>query len=499
VKSIPDREFVPVSFYSIEDVHTMHGALIQMSHHWGSMRLYTRNDKTGQWDYTSFKDFPKPTPIEPVSVCYPVLENDNAGKAAILANSMVRVYYHMPVRMDGSRARRCRSYGVVVDAERGLVVVSRRTVPINLGDMYISIAESAIIPAKVRFLHPTHNFAIVQYDPGHIGETDIRAITMCLKPLKQGDSTRLISYNRYGNPVCINTVVSDSIPIIIPPSTFPCWRSINAEVITLESPLTLDHPSGVLANDDGEVQALWLSYLSCDAEGKDREHLAGLPVKTILPALHRLQQGQEPQLRSLNIEVGPINVAQARKSGLSDRWMQELQQSGRNRGSLFWVKSVETRSNAMGVLNDLDIIITINGKLMTRLEDLDVQYTHDELTMVVLRNKKEMELKVKTTECGQGTDRLVFWAGATLQAPHKAALQQSRKVPSGVYTTARSAGSPAYMYGLMPTMWITHVNGQSTPDLDSFIAAVQACADNTYVRIKTMTFDMVPMVLSIKT
>ncbi|KAJ1949479.1 hypothetical protein EC988_004754, partial [Linderina pennispora] len=106
---------------------------------------------------------------------------------------------------------------------------------------------------------------------------------------------------------------------------------------------------------------------------------------------------------------------------------------------------------------------------------------------------------VRTTECGQGTNRLVFWAGATLQAPHKAALQQSRKVPSGVYTTARSAGSPAYMYGLSPTMWITHVNGQLTPDLDSFIAAVRACSDNTYVRIKVMTFDMVPMVLSIKT
>ncbi|KAI8326235.1 trypsin-like serine protease [Martensiomyces pterosporus] len=499
IKAIPEREFVPVSFYSIEDVHSKHGAVIQIMRHWSSLRIYTRNDSTGLWDFTTIRECPKPREISPVNVKFPVLDNVNAGKAAELANSMVKVLYQMPIRIDGSLAMRCKSYGVVVDAERGLVAVSRRTIPVNIGDLSITIAESAIIPAKLRFAHPSHNFAIIQYDPKHIGDTDIKAAKLSLKPLKQGDPTRLISYSRYGHPVCINTVVSDTMPVVIPPSAFPRWRCINSEVVTLESPLTLDHSSGVLADDEGHVQALWLSHLSNNSEGKDREIFAGLPVKAILPVLELLQRGEDPKLRSLNIEVTPITIALARKSGLGDEWVRRIQEEGRSRGNLFWVKSVETLSKAVGVLRELDIIISINGKLMTRLEDLDVQYTLEKMEVLVLRDKQEVRLQVETTECSAGTDRLVFWAGATFQAPHKAALQQSRTVPSGVYTCARSMGSPAYMYDLAPTMWITQVNGVSTPDLDSFERAVRACPDNTYVRIKAMTFDSVPMVLSVKT
>jgi hypothetical protein len=77
-------------------------------------------------------------------------------------------------------------------------------------------------------------------------------------------------------------------------------------------------------------------------------------------------------------------------------------------------------------------------------------------------------------------------------------LQQSKTLPSRVYISARSRGSPSYMYGMTPTMWITHVNGKPTPDLDAFLAAVRVCPDNEYVRVRTVSFDMVPMVLSIK-
>ncbi len=48
-------------------------------------------------------------------------------------------------------------------------------------------------------------------------------------------------------------------------------------------------------------------------------------------------------------------------------------------------------------------------------------------------------------------------------------------------------------------MWITHINGTPTPDLDALLKAVRKCPDNSYVRVKTMSFDMIPRVLSIKT
>lgn len=59
-------------------------------------------------------------------------------------------------------------------------------------------------------------------------------------------------------------------------------------------------------------------------------------------------------------------------------------------------------------------------------------------------------------------------------------------------------GSPAYAYGLAPTNFITHVNGRPTPDLDAFLAETSKIPDNTYFRLKVMTFDNVPWVATMK-
>ena len=58
--------------------------------------------------------------------------------------------------------------GVIVHSSEGvgLVVVDRSTVPVNGGNITLSFgAYPDELPARVRFLHPLHNFAIVSYDP----------------------------------------------------------------------------------------------------------------------------------------------------------------------------------------------------------------------------------------------------------------------------------------------------------------------------------------------
>jgi S1-C subfamily serine protease len=82
--------------------------------------------------------------------------------------------------------------------------------------------------------------------------------------------------------------------------------------------------------------------------------------------------------------------------------------------------------------------------------------------------------------------------------PHQAALMQSKSLPSRIYVTGRAKGSPAYMYQLTPTNWITHINGNAVATLDDFIAAVKGLPDNEYVRLKVLSFDHIPFVLSIK-
>jgi C-terminal processing protease CtpA/Prc len=62
----------------------------------------------------------------------------------------------------------------------------------------------------------------------------------------------------------------------------------------------------------------------------------------------------------------------------------------------------------------------------------------------------------------------------------------------------QSRGSPAYQYGLSPTNFITAVNGVETRDLDSFVREVRKIPDNTYFRLRAVTFDNVPWVVTMK-
>lgn len=277
------------------------------------------------------------------------------------------------------------------------------------------------------------------------------------------------------------------------------------DAITLDTPLALQCSSGLLADANGYVQGFWLSFLGDRNmnNGQDNEYHLGLGVSTIKPVLERFQEQPVHQetlsLRMLNAELIPIQMAQASAMGLSSDWIKKVEEANSAKHQLFMVIRTEAGTASAQVLDELDLILTINGKVVTRMQETDVQYESDELDMTILRQKKEMNVKVKTSlESGDGTSRIVFWAGAMLTEPHKAVLQQSKSLPSRIYISSRSKGSPAYMYGLAPTMWITHINSVKVETLDDLIDAVKNTLDNTYVRVRCVTFDNVPAMLSVK-
>jgi hypothetical protein len=156
-------------------------------------------------------------------------------------------------------------------------------------------------------------------------------------------------------------------------------------------------------------------------------------------------------------------------------------------------------SGYSGNLQESDIILTLNDKLITRVNDLDVQYAHTELSALVVRRREQLAVTVPTVPTADlETTRAVLFCGAVLHRPHHAVRQQISTMHSLVYISGRQRGGPAYAYGLSPTNFITHVNGVATPDLDAFLVEVKKVPDNTYFRLKVMTFDNVPWVATMK-
>lgn len=215
MQAIPDRERVPVVYHSIADFHTTSVAVVQVERHWSRFRLATRNDTTGLWDFTDLGAPLPPKAIQPAIARFIQLDA-SVGPAKDLIRSLVKVSYYMPCRIDGFPKSRKQGAGLVLDHARGLIVVSRSIVPFSMGDLSITFADTIIVPGKIEYLHPSHNFAFVRYDPALVGETDVASAPLSEEMLLQGHKVTLVAFNHNQRPVCLTTVVTDITSVTIP-------------------------------------------------------------------------------------------------------------------------------------------------------------------------------------------------------------------------------------------------------------------------------------------
>lgn len=463
------------------------------------MRMAVRNDKTGLWDFADLADALSPLPPVQKQASFIKMDGNLYPQAADVIRSFVRVQASMPVKLDGFPRSRKTGFGLVVDAEKGLVVVSRAIIPYDLCDITITIADSIVVDGKVLFMHPLQNYAIIQYDVSLVNAPVVSA-KLATTQIKQGAETIFFAFNQNLRPVMAKTVVTDITTVAIPASaSTPRYRAINLDAITIDSGLSSQCGSGVLVSPEGTVQALWMTYLGERSQhsGKDVEYHLGVSSPILLPVISQIQAGITPNLRILNVETSTTHMSQARIMGLTEPWIRRVEAEDPERHQLFMVRKTDAGHD--DGLKEGDIILTLEGKLVTRVAHLDIMYDRETLDAVILRKRKELHLTLRTVATNEiETDRAVLFCGAILHAPHHAVRQQISKIHSDVYISGRMRGSPAYMYGLAPTNFITAVNGVSTLDLDAFVLEVNKVPDNTYFRLKVVTFDNVPWVATMK-
>lgn len=529
MKAIPDRSRVVVTYKHLRDLHTLNTSILYIDRHWSSkMRLAVRNDDTGLWDFSDLAEALPALPPVPRSASFIQLDNPTHPAAAELVKSFVRVACHMPVKLDGFPRNRKWGMGVVLDAEKGLVIISRAVVPYDFCDISITIADSIIVDGKVVFMHPLQNYAIIKYDPSLV-DAPVKSAKLSTEQIKQGASTYFIGFNQNMRIVVAQTTVTDITAVAIPANAgAPRYRAVNLDAITVDTSLSGQCGSGVLVAEDGTVQALWLTYLGerSSTTNKDSDYHLGMATPTLIPVIKQIQAGVTPALRMLSVEFNAIQMSQARIMGVSEAWIKSVAAANSAHHQLFMVrKRTFERDEDAHALQEGDVVLTLNGNIVTRVSELDVMYDNEVLDAVIVRDCVEMRISVPTVASHDvETDRAVNFCGAVLHRPHLAVRQQISKLHSEVYVSARTRGSPAYQYGLAPTNFITAVNGIATPDLEAFIREVVRIPDNTCkypqlllsslwrgfmtvgqianvisdFRLKCMTFDNVPWICTMK-
>lgn len=491
VAELAHDDRVPVRYYTVDDPKTMQLAVMRMDRKWFPVRHCRRNDKLGYWPCEDLETDRPPAQPEGGSTQF-VSNGDQRTRR--LAPSLVMVNFDMPFPISGVSDQHYHGTGVVIDARRGLVVVDRNTVPVALGDVSFTFAGSLEIPGQVEFIHPIHNLAVVSYDPALVGDTPVRAAEFSNRSVQPGEQLWVVGIKGDQKLISQATEVASVDPLLLPLSRSFQFRDTNIQTISLVNPP--GNVDGVLADKRGRVMGTWSSF-AYQSGREVGQVVRGIPAELVVE-LRDVVTGDRV-LQSLEAELHLLPLASARKLGLPESWIRRLETVEPDTRNVLQVSRLVQGSAAARQLRPGDLLLAIDGAVVKSFRGVEKAVQADRVALTIWRDGALDEVTVATTAlAGEGIDRLVYWAGALLQTPHRAMAAQRGVAPEGVYVAYFAYGSPATRYGLWAGRRIVQVDDTPTPDLDTFVAAITDKKNRDAVRLKTYTWNNVLEVITLK-
>jgi len=490
--ALADGARFTIRYVTLDDPNRSELRSVYMDRRWFPTQHCERNDASGYWDCHALAT--NTTPSVPVAGTAQFPKTADRTLNALIP-SLVGITFDMPYSISGVNERNYHGTGLILDTQRGLVITDRNTVPVSLGDVRLIFAGTLEVPGKVVYVHPLHNLAVIQYDPALIGATPVRAARLATQPLRAGERIAVLGLDGSGGPKARLSAIAEVDPLLLPLSRTVAFRDSNIMVATVLNPP--EDVVGVLADAAGTVRGLWASFATDNGRELVQE-TRGIDADLIAETLDIVRR--DVPLHSLEAEFIPQTLASARDLGLSDAWVARIEKDNPGQREVLNVARLVGGSDAARVLQTGDILLAVDGRVVTQYRAVErATAMHERVQVTVWRADGEHTLTVRTaTLSGVDLERLVQWAGATLQPPHRAISAQRGLDPSGVYVAYFAYGSPASHYGLVPGRRIIEVDGQPTPDIDAFLKVVAARADRSSLRIRTVAWNGAVEVITLK-
>ena len=488
---LADRERAAVRYYTFDEPQSSRLRVIRMDRRWFPAAACARDDATGVWPCEALPPPPAAAALAPASTRFLDYRDERLNR---LARSLVMVNFDMPYPVSGVSDRHYHGTGLVIDAERGLVVVDRNTVPVAMGDVRITIAGSLELPGRVEWIHPLHNLAVVAYDPALVGDTPVESAKFSDERVRAGDELLAVGLKGDHRLVAQSSEVASIDAVQFPLSRTLRFRDTNLETISLvNAPSDFD---GVLVDGDGRVLSLWSSFAY--HAGQDLKQVnKGVPADIVVDLLDHVRDNTP--VHSLEVELLGMPLASARSLGLDEEWAGRLETDDPDRRQAMQVLRVVAGTPAAEVLRPGDLILSVDGEVVNSFREAERLSQKPVVEVIVWRDGEALAFDLETVALnGQSVERILLWAGALLQEPHRAMAAQRGIEPTGVYVAYFGYGSPATRYGLWAGRRIVEVDGTPTPDLDAFIAAVSGRRDRAPVRLKTVTWNNGVEIITLK-
>lgn len=466
-------------------------ARIQVGNRWFDNRLCSREDDERFWSCHSV-DLLANAPVTRSELAQvPRYQDSLLNK---VAQAMVRVDFSIPYAIDNVYARHFKGAGLIVDKQAGLVAVDRNTVPVGLGDVDITFFGSLVLPGKVVFLHPRHNIALVQYDASQLNGADFSELVLADTTIPDTKSLTMVAYRADGT--FRTHPINDASPLTISfnPPGLPRFQQASLDVLGVPNiPPSLGGP---LVDEDGVVHAVYMSFAYEDnREIKEQEW--AMPASVLLESLRKYRSDQPYYSLDARLAYRPLSLA--REYGLPDEWLSRYNNLPAQIRRVLYVTQVTPNTDASKKLASGDVLLAVDGVLVSELLSVDILSQKPRLAVTVLRDGAVQTVDVFPSEVsGLGTVRLVSWAGAIFQESFTDIGYQKGVDFPGVYIASTAEGSPALWDRLYRNRFVVAVEGEPVNSLDDFLGMVKERGQDEITRVTVVSMSGRKRIVTVK-
>ncbi|MDX1443110.1 MAG: PDZ domain-containing protein, partial [Gammaproteobacteria bacterium] len=469
-------------------------AIFEMDWRWFPTEDCTRPTQSAEWQCEMVSDGNDRVELEPSTVKLPRYDDDALDD---LSPSLAFVTFDMPYLIDGVTSPNYFGTALITDAGNGYAVVDRNTVPVSMGDARLTFGGAVEVPARVVYVHPLHNLAVLKYDPALLGNTPVRSADLDTDLPKSGEELTVIGFKPDQSLRKQSGEMQELDPLRLPLSNTFRFREANMSTINLDG--GPEDGDGVMVDESGDVRALWSSF-AYQAGRNLSQTYSGMPAMYIDEAMRLAKANGDAALRSLEVEWYFMPMSSARRLGLPDEWANQLAALDPRERRVLAVERIVAGTPAEGELLEGDLLLAIDGEPVGSFRAVERASQQESVALTLFRDGQVFEKIIATVQLdGRDTDRVLIWAGAQLQEPHRAVAAQRGIPREGVFVSYFAYGSPASRYNLTPGRRIVEVNGTAVKNLDEFRAVVDGMGNREAVRMTTVLWDGRVEVITLKT
>jgi len=347
----------------------------------------------------------------------------------------------------------------------------------------ITFFGSKLVKADVVFIHPRHNIALLQYDPDELQGAEFDSLQLAGVEDMRSDDLTMVGYRADGTFRLHE--VDDLSPLTISFSPPRLARFQQAPLDVFGLPNVPPSLGGPFVDETGLVHSMYMSFAYEDGR-EIRQREWAMPAAVIKEALRMYISGSD--YHSLDITLDYRSISDAAQLGLPEEWLRRFNDLESTDRKVLFVEQIVPETQAYEKLRTGDILLAVNGELVSNLFQVELKSQQPNIKLTVLRGGDILDLMLEPSLLNVlGTQRLISWAGALFQEKHLDIGFTKGVDFDGVYIADTLRGSPALWDGLYRNRMVSAVDGQPVSNLDDLLSLVNQKTQDEITRLSLIS------------